>query len=126
LLGEKVRAANPKDVQVVANLGSYYAFERDADRSIPLLRQALALSPKDPGILFLAGEAFEMLGRRDEALRWVSEALKLGYSPDVVKRSPELSQLRVDPRFSFHPANLICLNQTALYTIQTEETNGSD
>lgn len=100
-LTDEARKAAPNDVTVLAAMGSYYAALGDEKRSVPLLRQAVALDPESPAIAFQVGEAYESLHRRDEALRWIRVALQKGFSPEYIKRNPELAQLRKDPRFSW-------------------------
>jgi tetratricopeptide (TPR) repeat protein len=99
-LAEQARAVNPKDPRLLVLLGSYLATTGERQASLSYIRQAAALAPKDIEILFLAGEALELAGKRDEAIAKISEALRLGFSPLVLERSPELAGLRSDPRFS--------------------------
>jgi len=99
-LAESFRRNNPKNTRVLADLGSFYASVGDAEKSLPLLRQVLALDPHNARVLYTAGEAYELLHRRDEALRYLGEAVHAGYSLEYIEREPELSDLRADSRFS--------------------------
>jgi len=105
-LAEKARREQPQRPSILANLGAYYAAVGDQTRALPLLRQALALSPEEPGILVLAGEGFELAGHRNEAVESISKALDLGYSAMFIERSPELADLRKDPKFLARRARL--------------------
>jgi len=98
-LAEKVREKRPKDPLLLANLGAYYGAVGSNARALPLLRQAVALSPDDPRILVRAGEGFELTGHRNEALSSIGKALDLGYSTRYIAESPELAKLRKDPIF---------------------------
>jgi eukaryotic-like serine/threonine-protein kinase len=98
-LAEDFRKGRPNDATVLSQLGVYYATAGMADRSIPLMRQAAALSPDDPLMFYRLAQAYELLRRREEALHWIGKALQLGYSLEVIERNPELSGLRADPRF---------------------------
>lgn len=98
-LAEDVRKGRPNDATVLSQLGTYYARVEMPERSVPLLRQAAALAPDDPLILYRLADGYELLHRREEALRWIGKALALGYSLEAVERNPELSGLRADPRF---------------------------
>ena len=98
-LAEEARRATPNNVGILASLGSYYAAIGEAKKSVPLLRQAIALDPDSATTAYLVGETYETLHQRDEALRWIGIALRKGYSREQVKRNPELAQLRKDPRF---------------------------
>jgi len=98
-LAEKVREEKPKDATLISQLGFYYAHIGMAEQSIPLLRQAAALSPKDPTILNRLAQGYEVLHRRDEALRFIGKALALDFPREMVENNPELAGLRSDPRF---------------------------
>ena len=98
-MAEKLRMVEPRDPTLLADLGAYYAAVGNQAKALPLLRQALALSPEDPNILIRAGEGFELSGQRKEAIASIGKALDLGYSSKYVERSPELVDLRKDPKF---------------------------
>jgi tetratricopeptide (TPR) repeat protein len=96
---EAQKALTPNDPVLLASLGGYYAALEIPDKAFPLLRQAVALDSNSPDVTYLVGEAYEILRRRDDALKWIGAAIKLGYSIDYVRRSPELAGLRADPRY---------------------------
>ena len=98
-IAEAERKVNPKDATLLARVGDYYAAIGDGARAVPLLRQALALQSESPEVAYTAAEAYEILHRRDDALRWMKEAVRLGYPLSYIERSPELAGLRADPRF---------------------------
>jgi len=98
-LAEKSRSESPRDATILANLGSYYAEVGMPEKSLPLLRQAVALDP-GPSTLYRVGEGYDLLHRRGEALQWLRKAIQAGYSLDEIKRNPELSDLRADPQFA--------------------------
>jgi len=99
-LAEVLRQRNPKDTVLLSRLGGFYAATDNPEKAIPLLRQAVALSPDSPEVTYRAGEAYEILHHRDEALRWVLKAISLGYSMEYINLSPELAGLRADSRFT--------------------------
>jgi eukaryotic-like serine/threonine-protein kinase len=98
-LAEVRRKETPEDPLLLAVLGGYYAAVGDADHSLPLLRQAVALAPNNPDVLFRAGEGYEILGQRGPAIRFIAQSIALGYHETELERSPELAALRGDPRF---------------------------
>jgi serine/threonine protein kinase/cytochrome c-type biogenesis protein CcmH/NrfG len=98
-LAEERRKQRKNEPNLLADLGGFYATVGNESRSAPLLRQAAALAPEDPEILYAAAVGFELLHRREEALKWVQQALARGYSPARVERDPVLSALRADPRY---------------------------
>jgi serine/threonine protein kinase/Tfp pilus assembly protein PilF len=98
-LAEVRRKETPEDPLLLAGLGGYYAAVADRDHSLPLLRQAVALAPDNPDVLFLSGEGYEILHQRNPAIRLISESIALGYHEIELQRSPELAALRADPGF---------------------------
>lgn len=99
-LAEKLHAESPNDPTLLARLGSYYATVQMPEKSEPLLRQAAALAPEDPQILYRVGEGYELMHRRDDALRWIGRALARKYSLEALRRAPEMAGLIADPRFA--------------------------
>ena len=99
-LAEEERRKKPDDATLLAQLGSYYATIDVADQSLPLLRQAVALEPDDPQVLYRAAEGYELLHRRDDALYWIGKALEKKYSLEALKRNPEMAALIADRRFA--------------------------
>lgn len=82
----------------LARLAGLYAAVEDKRASAEILRAA---EEKDTGTAEMAirmGEAFEMLGQREPALRWVRMALQRGVPMEAVRRNPELAKLRGDGR----------------------------
>jgi tetratricopeptide (TPR) repeat protein len=98
-LAEVSRKDTPEDARLLANLGGYYAEIGRSDRSLPLLRQAVALAPSNPSVLYGAGDGYEVLHHRDDAINLIARSLALGYHANQFERSPELASLRADPNF---------------------------
>jgi len=96
---EASRKETPDDQDLLVALGGYYAEIGQSDRSLPLLRQAVVLAPNDPNVLFEAGEANELLHRRNNAIELIAKSLALKYHANQLERSPELASLRADPKF---------------------------
>jgi tetratricopeptide (TPR) repeat protein len=89
----------PKDEYLLADVGSYYAAIGKEKASLPLLAQAAALAPDIPEVLYQVAVGYEMLHRRDEALRWLAIARAKGYPSDAIARNPQLAALRADSRY---------------------------
>ena len=64
-----------------------------------LAAEALQQAPRDVQVIQRAVGMYEQLGDRATALRWLREALKLGYPRENFDRSPTLAGLRADPRY---------------------------
>jgi predicted Zn-dependent protease len=89
----------PKDEYLLADVGGYYAAVGKEKESVPLLAQAAALAPDVPEVLYRVAVGYEMLHRRDEALRCLAKAAARGYPSEAIERNPLLAALRADPRY---------------------------
>jgi tetratricopeptide (TPR) repeat protein len=98
-LAEASRKETPNKPDLLATLAGYYAVIGESERSLPLLRQAVALAPDDPGVLFRSGESYEILHHRAEAIELIAKCLAMGYYGNQLQRSPELASLRADSKF---------------------------
>jgi serine/threonine-protein kinase len=98
-LGEAEHSRNRQDPLLLVTLANNYASLGEAAQSEILLRQALALAADDPSIEYQAGEAYESLGRRSEAIGLIAKALGKGYDAFELQHNPELAALRDDPAF---------------------------
>ncbi len=87
----------PEDPYLVSVLGQYYANLHDENDALKFLRKSIALAPHDPDVLERVGESYEVLGKRQEALNLIGQALKLGFSVEYAKSVPTLKALREDP-----------------------------
>jgi eukaryotic-like serine/threonine-protein kinase len=99
-LAEELRQNDPGSGILLVTLALYYSRVGDANRSLPLLRQAVALVPDDPEILFRGAQAYELLHRRQEASQFLLRALEKGLSPAAVRGNPYLAKLRADSQFA--------------------------
>jgi len=81
------------------DLADCYSMLAEPQRSRDLLQQALALAPADVSLMYQAAIIYEQLHDRERALEWIGKAIQKGYSRDLIERSPDLAQLRADPRF---------------------------
>lgn len=98
-LAEVQKMKTPDDAQLLADLADYYAEAGDAEKSPPLARKALVLSPTDPYVLYTTGDAYELLGQRAKAIDLIARALTKGFRTNEFERSPELAGLRGDLEF---------------------------
>ncbi len=98
-LAEVARKETPQDPLLLATLGGYYAFVGQAAQSLAFLRQAITLAPEDPSVLFFAGDGYEILHRRSEAIPLIVKSIGLGFHSNQLGQLPELASLRADPKF---------------------------
>jgi len=99
-LEEAQRAKQPQDSELLATLSDDYAEVGNANKSLVLARQALALSPDDPTVQYRVGEAFELLGQREAAIPLIAKAVANGYNVYEFDHNPEFASLRKDPKFT--------------------------
>jgi tetratricopeptide (TPR) repeat protein len=98
-LAESDRAAGAADVDLLAQLATYYAAVGERGPGRERLEEAVALGPVNPDRLANIAEAFEDLGDRERALEWAAKALTAGATPDQFERRPALRGLVADPEF---------------------------
>jgi len=98
-MAEEERRVNPKNPRVLIDLADCYSMIGQNQRAKNLLDEALHSSPMNTQLMFDAGVIHEQLGDRKVALEWIGKALSQGYSRDLIKRTPNLAQLRADPQF---------------------------
>lgn len=98
-LAEKVRAVNPDDPTVLADIASYRAMLGDRDGASAVQRRLEPGAWNDADLAFRVGLTWEDLGERDRALRLINRALELGFAEEEVRTAPALARLREDPRF---------------------------
>lgn len=99
VLAEEARRINPRDPEVFSFLANYYVMIGDRSEALKNLDQALLYGKADKEILFGAALVYNRLGETGPALEWLRKALLAGYSPTTVKESPDLDNLRKDPRY---------------------------
>ena len=90
---------NPTDPQVLSQLSGYYADMGKKAESRAALRKAISLAPGDKGVMTRAATTNELLGDREQAITWLTKVLSLGPIPQEIKYSPEMKNLREDPRY---------------------------
>jgi serine/threonine-protein kinase len=98
LLEQAVRQT-PRDAVVQSNLGLLYAKKKVREKAISRIQSALALSPDDPTVLEAAGEAYEDMGDRAQALQYIEKSIQKGNTLADLKIIPDLAGLLSDPNF---------------------------
>jgi tetratricopeptide (TPR) repeat protein len=97
-LAETTRERSPRDAFVHSDLALYYAKTGRAELALQRLAAAITLSPDSGEIQAAAAEAYELVGRRDEAIELALRSLEFGYTKQHFQRNPEMSDLLSDPR----------------------------
>ena len=79
-------------------MADYYSMLGEKEQALSYLQRALALGPEDASVRFQAAQVYVQLGDSSTAVHWLVEALKAGYSPTIVRDSPVMDNVRLDPR----------------------------
>lgn len=96
---EQAARDNPRDATLQSQLGLLCAKKKLREEAISRIQSALVLSPDDPNVLANVGEAYEDLGDRVQALKYVEKSLQKGYALASLKTNPDLQGLMSDPSF---------------------------
>jgi eukaryotic-like serine/threonine-protein kinase len=99
VLLEQAVQDSPRDAVMQSNLGLLYAKKKLREKAISRVQSALALSPDDANVLEAVGEAYEDLGDRAQALRYIEKSLQKGYALTDLRTIPDLQALLSDPTF---------------------------
>lgn len=104
LLGkhEKAREAfdvlfrkNPADITILYDLATLHADMGQFDTAAGFMRRAVTLQPDHPGHAYNMACLSARGNNRDEALRWLAQALSKGYANhDRLKKDPDLEPIR--------------------------------
>lgn len=92
----KLRSESP---QIHSNLGVLYAKLNQPEKAKQHIQSALALSGEDADVLANAGEAYEIMGDREQALHYIELSLQKGYALDDLRNDPQMQNLLADPSF---------------------------
>jgi len=98
-LAEQQLTINPKDAEARAWLAIYFIKLGKKQMGLTEIEKARRLAPKNVNLLFRAAQAYELTGKRQQALRALQSAVKSGYSIDEIRRAGDLAELRQDPRY---------------------------
>jgi serine/threonine protein kinase/Flp pilus assembly protein TadD len=98
-LNADLRKQTPNDPFLLADAGDYYAATGRENESVPLLKQAAALAPDKPEVLYQVALGYERLHKREQALLWIDKSVAAGTPAQFVESVPEFSGLRADPRY---------------------------
>ena len=98
-LAEKSAQVNPQDALAQATLAFAYARQGSRAKALARTQTALALSPDDPAVLIDVGDAYEILGERPLALKYILKAIEKGFPEQQVTNDPDMQSLILDPGF---------------------------
>ncbi|HXB75366.1 MAG TPA: protein kinase [Candidatus Acidoferrales bacterium] len=114
-------AASPNDVEARGSLAVYLAKSGDKTGA---LREAASLDKaagNTPGSKFKSALAYEIAGKRDDALRALASAMEARYSMHEIANEPELAQMRTDVRYHRLAARYGSPGKVAQFHSQTKK-----
>jgi serine/threonine-protein kinase len=98
-LAEQAVQLKPRDAMAHSELAMFYAYDKLNPKAMASIRTSLALAPDDSNVLDNVGEAYELMGNRDLALKYIEKSLQKGYALENIQADPNLQALVADPRF---------------------------
>ena len=90
---------NPRDAYALGVLAYCHAMLGDQREALDYLRRGLQMAPDEPEMRFKAALVYAQLGDATRALDWLKKSLDVGFSPTIVRDTPNFDALRPDPRF---------------------------
>jgi serine/threonine-protein kinase len=96
---EQLVKVKPRDAIAQSTLAALYSYDKLAEKADSKIQTSLALAPDDSNVLANVGEAYELLGNRAEALKYIEKSIEKGYALDDITDTPSLQALVADPRF---------------------------
>jgi len=97
-LAEALLLTNPRDAVTRSRVGVFRARLGQIEEALGDIAAAQRLAPANPEVLYNAALANALAGRLDRAVDALQAALKCGYQADLIRRDPDLAELRANPR----------------------------
>ena len=91
--------SNPGDPLLTALLVDYYSMSGDSVDTKIAIANASELLKKDAQVMYSVGSAYEKMGQRELALYHLGNAVRHGFSLQVIRGAPLLDDIEHDPRF---------------------------
>ena len=98
-LATKSLETYPDDPYLLSDLASYHANLGETDIALALLDRLEGKPDLTAETFFIAADAFERMGRRDQALDWLERACAADLSLAKIEFYPGLRELRTHPRY---------------------------
>lgn len=90
---------SPENPFLISAMITYHAMSGDERTSRRMIQYGDSVASDEPDVLFAIGDAYELFGERELALRYIGNAIRHGYALSEVERTPNLADLRSDPLF---------------------------
>ena len=93
-------AVNSNDAFVLMDLAWIKTMLGKHEEAGVLIEKSLKLVPEDPYVHYIKGLMFNKNGDEPAAMRALTQAIKLGYSPQLLAADPNLANLRSHSKFA--------------------------
>jgi tetratricopeptide (TPR) repeat protein len=93
LLKERL-TINPESAELLGRLAICYAKLHDDSGALTSIERASALEPRNTTLMYQQAIVYALIGRADEAIESLRNALSSGYSRSEAERDPDLQSLR--------------------------------
>jgi len=90
---------SPGDPVLVGHLIEFHAMIGDKETTLNLIAMADSMAVRNGKLFFKIGDAYELMGNRGAALRYLAEAVRHGFPVKEILNTPELQDLVADLRF---------------------------
>src|SRR6266852_6115330 len=90
---------NPRDAYTLAFTADYYAMLDQERQAREELARALEIAPTDADVLFRAAILHNHFGDTEHTLAYLDKAVAAGYSPTVIRDTPDFDHLKDEPRY---------------------------
>jgi tetratricopeptide (TPR) repeat protein/TolB-like protein len=90
---------SPENPTLIAAMITYHAMSGDEQVGRQMIQYGDSVASDDADVLFAIGDAYELFGQRQLALRYIGDAIRLGYVFAEVEWTPNLKDLLSDPMF---------------------------
>jgi len=99
-LAYKELAVNPRNSDTMGSLALYYAKKGMPSQALNFIQRARSINKEDVGLVYTAAVVEALADHPDNALGFLREAFKRGYSVTEASSDPELNSLRSRPEFA--------------------------
>jgi tetratricopeptide (TPR) repeat protein len=96
---ERELRAQPESSSIIQDLIGYYAMSGDQKNGRRMIAYGDSVVVDDPYTLFVIGDAYELFGERQLALKYIGQAIRGGVAVEEVLSTPTLADLVEDTRF---------------------------
>jgi len=98
-LAKERLAINPRDLDALYEVAFCYAMLREGGPALDYLKRALNTSSDDPELLLTAGKVYVLLGKPEQGLGFLTQAVNAQYSRFVIRDDPAFKTLANNVQF---------------------------